>query len=69
MLDASPHSPFPYREGNSIRFLVDGEQFYPTMLKSIQQAQKYILMEMYYLSQVKSQINLSICLLRRFSVV
>ncbi|MCF6189446.1 MAG: phospholipase D-like domain-containing protein [Cocleimonas sp.] len=47
MLDASPHSPFPYREGNSIRFLVDGEQFYPTMLKSIQQAQKYILMEMY----------------------
>jgi len=47
MLDLLTHTPFPWRNGNSIRFLVDGHQFYPAMLKGIENAKKYILMEMY----------------------
>lgn len=38
---------FPYREGNTINFLVDGKQFFPSMLQSISQAQRFVLMEMY----------------------
>ncbi len=47
MLDLPMYSPFPWSDGNSIRFLVDGEQFYPAMLDAIEQANEYILMEMY----------------------
>ncbi len=38
---------FPQRGGNEFRLLVDGEQFYPAMLQAVEQAQHYILMEMY----------------------
>lgn len=47
MLDSSIHTPFPWRDGNTIRFLVDGHQFYPAMLNGIESAKKHILMEMY----------------------
>jgi len=47
MLDSSIHTPFPWRKGNGIRFLVDGNQFFPVMLNGIESANKYILMEMY----------------------
>ncbi len=47
MLKGSPHSPFSWNEASSIRFLIDGEQFFPAILESIEQAEKYILMEMY----------------------
>ncbi len=47
MLDSPIHPPFSWCEGNSINFLVDGHQFYPAMLNAIEQANKYILMEMY----------------------
>jgi len=47
MLDLSSHVSFPWREGNSICFLVDGHQFYPAILRAIKSAQRYILMEMY----------------------
>lgn len=47
MLDSSLHSPFPWRNGNSIHFLVDGQQFYPAMLNAIAEGNTYILMEMY----------------------
>ena len=38
---------FPWREGNTIDFLIDGEQFFPSMLKAISESQKFVLMEMY----------------------
>ncbi len=38
---------FPWREGNTIDFLIDGEQFFPSMLRAIKQAQQFVLMEMY----------------------
>ena len=38
---------FPWREGHSIDFHVDGEQFFPAMLQAITAAQKTVLMEMY----------------------
>lgn len=38
---------FPWRRGNQLRFLIDGEQFYPAMLNAIEQANDFILMEMY----------------------
>lgn len=38
---------FPWRNGNAIKFLVDGEQFFPAMLAAIEQAKKFVLMEMY----------------------
>ncbi|MEB8431029.1 phospholipase D-like domain-containing protein [Cocleimonas sp. KMM 6892] len=38
---------FPWREGHSIEFLIDGEQFFPAMLKAIEKAENYVLMEMY----------------------
>ena len=47
MLDTSPHLSFPWTQGKNVRFLVDGEQFYPAIIDAIEQAEKYILMEMY----------------------
>jgi len=47
ILDPTFHTPFPWRDGNNIQFLVDGHQFYPAMLNGIASAKKYILMEMY----------------------
>jgi len=47
MHESSTLKPFPWREANAIRFLVDGEQFFPAMLKSIKDAKKNIQMEMY----------------------
>jgi len=38
---------FPQRDGNEFHMLVDGEQFYPAMLQAVEQAQHYVLMEMY----------------------
>ncbi len=38
---------FPWRSGNTITFLVDGEEFFPAMLDAIDSAEKFILMEMY----------------------
>ncbi len=38
---------FPWRQGNQLLFLIDGEQFYPAMLNAIQEAQHFVLMEMY----------------------
>ncbi len=38
---------FPWREGNTIEFLIDGEQFFPAMLNAIDKADEYVLMEMY----------------------
>jgi len=38
---------FPWRQGNQLRFLIDGEQFYPAMLEAIREAHHFILMEMY----------------------
>lgn len=44
-----PHTKtaFPWREGNAVKFLIDGEQFFPAMLKAIGEANEYVLMEMY----------------------
>jgi len=38
---------FPQRAGNEFHLLVDGDRFYPAMLQAVEQAQHYILMEMY----------------------
>ena len=38
---------FPWRKGNHINFHIDGEQFFPSMLSAINDAQKFVLMEMY----------------------
>jgi cardiolipin synthase len=38
---------YPQRTGNEFQLLVDGEQFYPAMLQAVEQAQHYVLMEMY----------------------
>ena len=38
---------FPWREGHTVEFLVDGEEFFPAMLNAIDKAHKYVLMEMY----------------------
>jgi len=38
---------FPWREGHTIEFLIDGEQFFPAMLNAIDKADEYVLMEMY----------------------
>jgi len=38
---------FPRRDGNEFHLLVDGDQYYPAMLQAVEQAQHYILMEMY----------------------
>ena len=38
---------FQWNTATDVRFLVDGAQFYPEMLKAIENARHYILMEMY----------------------
>lgn len=38
---------FPQREGNRFELLIDGEYFFPAMLRSIENAQRYVLLEMY----------------------
>ena len=38
---------FPWRDDNNISFFIDGKQFYPAMLEAIEQAEKFVLMEMY----------------------
>jgi cardiolipin synthase len=38
---------FPQRTGNEFQLLVDGDRFYPAMLEAVEQAQHYVLMEMY----------------------
>lgn len=38
---------FPWRQGNRLRLLIDGGEFYPRMLEAIAGARRYILLEMY----------------------
>lgn len=38
---------FPKRQGNRFELLVDGEAFFPAMLRSIESARHYVLLEMY----------------------
>jgi len=38
---------FPWRNANAFHLLVDGNQFYPSMLGNIQSAEKYIFLEIY----------------------
>jgi cardiolipin synthase len=38
---------FPWRDGNRFELLVDGERFFPAMLQAIEQAEHYILLELY----------------------
>lgn len=41
---------FPWRDGNRFRLLVDGSEFYPAMLRAIENARSYILLEMYLIA-------------------
>lgn len=43
----SPHYRFARREGNRFELLVDGRQFFPSMLEAIRQARAQVLLEMY----------------------
>ncbi|KAG1658082.1 Cardiolipin synthase 2 [Nymphon striatum] len=47
MTHSSTQTAFPWREGNTVEFLIDGEEFYPAMLNAIDAASHYVLMEMY----------------------
>ncbi|MBD3610547.1 MAG: phosphatidylserine/phosphatidylglycerophosphate/cardiolipin synthase family protein [Gammaproteobacteria bacterium] len=47
MMAQAPNNHYPWRQGNRFRLLYDGIAFYPAMLEAIQQAQDYILLEMY----------------------
>jgi phosphatidylserine/phosphatidylglycerophosphate/cardiolipin synthase-like enzyme len=38
---------YPWRTGNALRLLPDGDAFFPRMLQAIDAAQRYVLMEMY----------------------
>ncbi len=38
---------FPWRAGNRFRLLVDGDNFFPPMLKAIREARRHVLLEMY----------------------
>ena len=38
---------FPWQNNNQFNLLVDGPSFFPAMLDAINQAQHYILLEMY----------------------
>ena len=38
---------FPWRDGNRFELLVDGRQFFPRMLESIEKAHRYVLLEIY----------------------
>lgn len=44
---------FPWQQGNRFELLIDGPVFFKTMLQSMQQAQHYILMEMYLVNSGK----------------
>lgn len=39
--------PFPWREGNRFKLLIDGNRFYPAMLDAVAAAETYVLLEMY----------------------
>jgi len=41
------HAPFPWREGNRFKLLIDGNRFFPAMLDAIAAAESYVLLEMY----------------------
>jgi cardiolipin synthase A/B len=41
------NTPFPWRDGNRFKLLIDGDQFYPAMLDAIAAAGTYVLVEMY----------------------
>lgn len=41
------NTPFPWRDGNRFRLLIDGDRFFPVMLEAISSAETYVLMEMY----------------------
>ena len=47
MTHSHSQTAFPWREGNTVEFLIDGVQFFPAMLNAIEEASKYVLMEMY----------------------
>lgn len=47
MTHSHSQTAFPWREGNTVEFLIDGEQFFPAMLRAIDGASEYVLMEMY----------------------
>ncbi len=38
---------YPWRPGNRIELLVDGENFFPAMLTAIDRAQRFVLLEFY----------------------
>jgi cardiolipin synthase len=38
---------FPWRDGNSVELLVDGDQYFPAMLSAIRQASTSVMLEMY----------------------
>jgi len=41
---------FPWREGNEFKLLLDGDQFFPVMLDAINNADRYIALNMYLMS-------------------
>jgi cardiolipin synthase len=41
------NTPFPWRDGNRFKLLIDGDQFFPSMLQAIASAEAYVLLEMY----------------------
>lgn len=41
------NTPFPWRDGNRFRLLMDGDQFFPAMLGAVAAAECYVLLEMY----------------------
>ena len=44
------HKRFKWRAGNAVELIVDGEQFFPVMLKAIRDARHSVLMEFYLVS-------------------
>ncbi len=41
---------FPWRDGNKIELLVDGENFFPVMLDEIKKARYSLLLEFYFVT-------------------
>lgn len=41
------HYRFPWREGNRFELLIDGERFFPAMLRAIERAEHHVLLEIY----------------------
>lgn len=41
------HYLYPWREGNRIELLIDGERFFPAMLQAIDEARSHVLLEFY----------------------